>query len=222
MLETTIGGEQLTRYRRIVREVTHCIMRDISGDLDNQAKGRDDYEYELLTHAWLKLVEWRAGPRATQGPTAEHKFVCKCIWNQAREFERWRLRKRRCAPMVNLTETRMGLDTGFEDRAIARQTLRMLRMRLEPRDWEMLCQVAVAEGYSLEKTRRKHQRLKNRARKNAFRVSLFLENGIRSVEGSCDGYLSARQLHWESLGRLRRQIVNWNALSVSERSEVSS
>lgn len=217
MEQCVIGGRQLEKYRRLAREVAHCMMRNIRGDIDNLAMGRDDYEFELLTHAWVRLVKWRQSPRIAQGSEAESLYVYKCIWNQACFFERRRARKKRCAPVVMLTERRVGLDETFESRMIARQKLKMLRDRLDRQDWMLLCRVALSEDDGLRKSGRQNQRIRSRARKNAIAVSLFLENGIRPTE--CEMLSGSGMLNWESPGRLRKQIDGWNALSSFERSE---
>lgn len=177
-----IGGV-LEEYRSIARQVSHCIMRDVLGDIDALAMGRDDYEHELVTHAWVCLLDWRTGSRAAHGPQAEHRYVCKCIWNRAKSFVRSRLRAHRRAHMVMLTEARGGLDESFEERAIVRQTLRMLRARLRPKDWRVLCQIAVAEGDCTRGGTRSTQRARAHAKKRAIVVSQFLECGVRQSDG---------------------------------------
>lgn len=170
-------GKEVARYRRITGQIAHCIMRDVAGDIDTMSKGRDDYAHELFVRAWIALDRWRSkADMLCQGSTAEHRYICKCIWNKARTFERSRLSAQRCIPTVFLTESRGGLDTEFEERAIARQTLRMLRMRLELRDWRVLCQIAVSEGDRARGGTRKGQRQRQRAKKEAQQMSLFLES----------------------------------------------
>lgn len=198
----TIGGKQLEPYRQVAKQVACCIMRDVNGDVDAAAKGRDDYEYELVTHAWLRLIEWHNGPRADRSPDDERRYIYKCIWNKARSFVRVRVRNLRHMPTAQLTDLAVPLDESFEERAMCRQTLRMLKARLEPQDWLLLCQIAVAEGDRRapdtavgRNALRREQRAKAQAKKRARAVSLFLETGVRENEDPGEASAGKRSVY---------------------------
>lgn len=173
----TFGGADVARYLRLARVVAGTMMRDVAGHLDHAGMDHQDYTHELVIHAWQKLDAWRASPRVSQGPKAEYKYVAKCVWNRARSFIRSRIFAARVRTWGSVADTAF-VDATFEDRAICRQTLRLLRGRLSPVEWQILCQVAMAEGSFMRGSSRNEQRRRARAKKKARDVSRCLESCV--------------------------------------------
>lgn len=171
--------KDVQRYSRLMRQLSRCMMRGQIGAVDALSMGVEDYEAALTLRVWVAFHEWRGNlERVRQGPGAEHKFLCRSIWNEARLYRRRRSSCLRNLPVVPLADWHFDRDESFEERVMARETLRLLRSKIPEHEWDVLCQIAVAEGDAHRGSSRKDQRNRIRVKKRLNRVSEFLECGI--------------------------------------------
>jgi len=172
------------RYLKIATEIANCAMRGVRGDYDSLAMGVEDYTSELVLRAWLSVSRWRARPDFfTKTPDDELRYVCRSLWSKVHTFERNRYRKGRMAARVYFTEEHAGIDASFEDRAMARETLKLLKARLAPREWGILCEEAATSRKEYPALLGVMRRFKKKSRKAIESLSEIRINGVRCTEG---------------------------------------